>query len=108
MTKSIREKILIWYITGERGFSSETMARAVSEIGAKGGCHPLDPGDFNRCVKFLEAVPEARQHMHKIAKLSPIWDKLVSNWEELENTLKEELPTGKAPRLYKRMKELGC
>jgi hypothetical protein len=116
----MKDKILDWFAHGERGISSEAMACAVADIKpiekwVKYGNHPLDPDDFKRCVKFLDAVPEARQHMNKVAALSNVWARLIEHWDELEALFREEYQTNSAPRLYKRMprlyermKNLGC
>lgn len=109
----MKDKILEWFATGERGISSEAMACAVADIKpndlhARFGNHPSDPDDFERCVKFLAAVPEARLHMGKVAKLSTVWARMVEHWEELEALFTEEYPTNSAPKLYERMKQLGC
>lgn len=104
----MKDKILEWFANGETGSSSETMACAIAGISRSRKSHPYDPADFNRCVKFLAAVPEARQHMDKVAAISDVWAILVEHWDELEGLLDEELPQGTAPKLYDRMKELGC
>ena len=109
----MKDEVLKWFVQGETGISSEALASAVCDIEpdktwAKFGNHPGDPDDFKRCVKFLDAVPEARQHMGKVAKLSKVWARLVEHWDELESLFREEYPTKSAPRLYERMKQLGC
>lgn len=70
--------------------------------------HPLDPEDFGRCYRMLRAVPEFRPHVGEMAAAGETWAKLASVWLELERLYEEELPTGKAPKLYERMKQLGC
>lgn len=111
----MKDKVLAWFIYGETGISSEAMACAVSGMmpnpkGTHFGNHPHDPDDLNRCIKFLDAVPEARDHLDKVAVLSKTWAALVGNWSELEALLREEVPTGigRAPKTYARMKQLGC
>jgi len=109
----MKDKILEWFANGERGISSEAMACAVSDMKpneswARFGNHPSDPDDFKRCVKFLEAVPEARQHMNKVAALSKVWARLVEHRDELEALFREEYPTKSTPKLYERMKKLCC
>jgi len=109
----MKEDVLKWFVQGETGISSEALAAAICDIApddtwAKYGNHPADPDDFKRCVKFLDTVPEARKHLHKAAALSDVWARLVGNWDELEALFREEYPTKSAPKLYARMKELGC
>lgn len=109
----MKDKILDWFAHGERGISSEAMACAVggmkpNDFWARFGNHPSDPDDLKRCIKFLDAVPEARQHLGEVAKLSKTWAKLIEHWDELEAMFREEFPTGKTPKLYQRMKNLGC
>lgn len=108
---TLTQPILTWLAQGETGVSSKTMAFAVLGIekrDAFGSSHPYDPADLRRCVKLLEAVPAMRQHMDKVAALSPAWARLVSNWAALESLLKREIAadTGKAPRTYRMMKSL--
>lgn len=70
--------------------------------------HPLDPSDFGRCHRLLEAVPQARTQFCEMRDVSEVWARLVEHWEELTALYLEELPSGKAPKLYARMKALGC
>jgi hypothetical protein len=110
---SLETNVLHWFATGETGISSKAMACAVcgiepDKLHAVFGNHPGDPDDFKRCVKFLIAVPEAREHMDKVAALSPVWAALVANWDELEALFHEEYPTKRTPKLYARMEQLGC
>jgi hypothetical protein len=37
-----------------------------------------------------------------------VWKNIIDNWSELTRLYLEELPTGRAPKLYERMKALGC
>ena len=46
--------------------------------------YPSDSSDFARCMGFLEAVPEARQHLEKMNDMSKFWQALVPVWGELE------------------------
>lgn len=67
----------------------------------KGGTdYPHDPADLCRCLKVS---PEAPEHMRS---RSPEWAALVDHWEELAELLREEHPSGWAPKTYARMKEL--
>jgi hypothetical protein len=112
---NMNKKILQWYATGETGVSSKAMAAAVSgcELDPGWSDHPSDPADFNRCLKFLIAVPEANLHMSKVAALSDIWAKLVDRWDELEQCFIDEVgfdwEKGRelhASKTYQMMKEI--
>jgi hypothetical protein len=103
---ALKAKITEWFCTGEVGSSSKAMAACIG--GAEAGTsHPLDPDDLRRCVLFLQAVPEARQHMPKVRGLSVKWAKLVDNWDELEKTLLAEMAGGNdAPKTWELMEKV--
>jgi len=75
--------------------------------------HPADPDDFCRCLLLLEAVPEAREHLEKVAKISRVWENIVDNFEKLETMFLDEVGLNwckatSAPKTYEFMKSLGC
>ena len=100
----MKDQILQWFVHGERGVSSESMACAVLGMKPRFMCHPIDHADFMRCVKFLDAVPEARQQLTAVAGLSETWARLVEHWDELETLYR----SGNLSKLYSQMKRLGC
>jgi len=112
----MQNKILLWFATGRVGVSSRAMASVLTGLPVNKsffGNHPHDPDDLNRCLLFLKAVPEARDHLDKIAAISDVWKKLVDNWEVLEKTFLEEVGLDwckghKASKTYDLMKKLGC
>lgn len=116
----MKDKILKWFMDGETGVSSEAMARAFASESQdpkrnEYHSHPSDPADFNRCLKLLHAVPEAKKHMDKVSGLSDIWEKLVDNWEKLEQCFLAEVGLDwskgrelRATKTYAFMKDLGC
>lgn len=116
--QELKEKVLHWLIHGEKGISSKAMASAViceqpDRTWASFGNHPSDPADLNRCLKFLSMVPEARQHIDKVAALSDQWGKLIARWDEVEQCFLDEVGfnwcNGKsAPKTFALMKEIGC
>lgn len=98
-----------WLACDETGASSQVMS---SRLTGRPFRHrrdteyPHDPGDFGRCVGFLDAVPEAREKLTTMRDVSPQWAALIDNWQELESLYREEQPSGSAPKLYARMQEL--
>lgn len=99
-----------WLASDDTGMSSQFMARELCgarvrlEHDAKP--YPLDPSDFGRCVRFLAAVPFARAKIGELTKHGPVWAAYVAQWAEMEALYAEELPSGKAPRLYAMMDEI--
>jgi len=89
----MNNKIKDWFQTGRVGASSEAMALAVGGMPVKFS-HPLDPSDLNRCLVFLRTVPEAKQHLDKVAALSPYWERLIARWDELEKCFNIEVGEG--------------
>ena len=109
----------VWLASDSTGLSSRYMARILATCAGLGsvpeeddlhfrGIHyPHDPSDFGRCVGLLDAVPELRPHLPELTEgHGGAWARLVAVWDELEALYREELPTGKAPRLYARMREM--
>ena len=102
--------LVAWACSDEVGMSSVFMARRLS---AHAGlrfpghrikdepAHPYDPDDFGRCLGLLEAVPELREHVPKMAEYGKVWAAYVEHWDALETLFGEN-----APKLYARMKEL--
>ena len=108
---ALKNKILEWFIKGRVGASSTAMAGCIAGIETREKSHPYDAADLNRCLLFLDAVPEARLHMDKLRTLSPTWDRLVDRWKELESTFMEEVGLNwshgdKASKTYKLMNEI--
>ena len=79
----LRLKVLCWLVDGEPGLSSECIAFTCLGINGRID-HPLDGGDFGRCVRLLRDVPELRRRLGRVRKLSPQWARLIDSWAELE------------------------
>jgi hypothetical protein len=98
-----------WAVSWDTGLSSMAIYRHFRGIGhgLKGADHPWDPGDFGRCYRLLKiAPPEWREQIGEMGDYSMAWKALTVAWDELEALYEEELPSGKAPKLYARMKAL--
>lgn len=89
MSASLPEAFCEWLYTGERGASSDYIARCVTGIPAQARhAVPHDSGDFNRCLGVIEAL---REHVSEsdalalIGKSSDQWQNLAENWGTLED-----------------------
>jgi len=103
-SNEIEAKALNWLENGRVGASSGTICGTLfpnlqkhpkfankTDDNDKFEIHwPIDNSDFDRCVKFFEAVPEAKARLNEIASLSKEWKGLVSNWDKIENLAKED------------------
>lgn len=102
-----------WLALGERGLSSNAIAMTTL------GVHPSeyrvswphDDGDLRRCLLLIEQVPETRSKgVDVLAKRYSQWAALANIWDELEETLRDEIgealpPRGSAPRTYALIRE---
>lgn len=88
------EQFAMWLATGERGLSSEAIVTQLTGVRPSryfsGWDHPWDAGDWRRCELLLRAVPETRQHLHRM-KANPSWIAFVDAWDELV-ALAERVP----------------
>lgn len=110
-----QRKVIRWLANGEVGLSSKQLAMwtAFGERTDRGfGIdYPKDPDDFDRCLKFLEAVPEARVELYRMAELSPVWKALVEHWDEIEKCQLDEIGLNwtkarSAPKTYALMQSI--
>lgn len=104
-----------WLNSDSTGASSLYMASVLAPLAglretvAAGGPinYPHDPADFGRCLTLLDAVPELRSHLSALANgHGPAWAGLIAVWAELEALYREEYPSGKAPKLFQRMRAI--
>jgi hypothetical protein len=96
-----------WLASDRTGLSSKYMAHVLTgkTLGAR-YAHPHDPSDFGRCLGLLEAVPAFRDRLPVMSAESGEWDRLVHSWDEIERLYREELPSGRAPRCFEKMRKL--
>lgn len=105
---TIMQRERFWLEHGEHGSSSKAMFKRLAcypnnvEAGVD---HPYDPSDFRRCHALLEMIPEWRGELERMAELSPVWRKLVENWEKLTDMLIEMMETKKDNGMYALMRE---
>jgi hypothetical protein len=101
-----------WLASWDTGISSKSIFWVLA------GRHPVgqgflpdaphDPEDFGRCYQLLKGIPGWRERLSEVAARYPDspWPSLVARWGELEKFYEEELPSGRAPKLYALMQEL--
>jgi hypothetical protein len=95
-----------WWSGPDTGMSSKTIWRVLMGHPATIDVYePADPADFGRCHRLLHAIPGWRARIGEMARVRG-WEHLAPAWDELEALYVEELPSGRAPKLYKRMAEL--
>ena len=107
-----------WAENGEHGVSSKTMfnhlakSLNVRRLKNEWTSTPSDPDDFKRCYKLLQAVPQWKSRLHELKTLSPVWEKLVDNWDKLtemyEQNVRENWKNYKQIGMYEFMKSLRC
>ena len=107
----MKDKIMLWFATGRVGASSKAMACAVADLPISDRYHPADPDDLNRCLLLIEAVPEIRDHMDKVAAISGTWARLVARWDEIEQCFLDEVGLNwvkarSAPKTYALMRSI--
>ena len=99
-----------WLEHGERGMSSETIFATITRrpILRHGPSIPYDQDDFKRCYLLLKAIPEWKEKLFMLKKLSPAWVKLVDNWDKLTEMLEFMMQNGGSDngKMYEFMEEL--
>ena len=78
-----------WAMSGTTGASAEAIASNLTGIGKKRGDYPHDGGDFGRCERLLDMVPELRPRLHEMAGVNKYWAALIPRWEEIRATPKD-------------------
>lgn len=111
MKSSTRERMDFWLKYGEQGTSSKAIfQRMAGHFEMSYLSHPHDPDDFKRCYKLLEIIPEWKESFHLMKDVSPIWNRLVENWDTLTNmyerNVKEEWKNHKEVGMYELMEQL--
>lgn len=106
---STERKVLEWMLSDDTGVSSETMVAIAFDIPKRGHFGldaPHDPGDFGRCYRLVQSVPEIREHFGKIGEKVKAFHGILANWDELSRIYLRDLPTGRSAELYEKIRKL--
>lgn len=80
------KRMMQWLANGNRGSSSNTMFEVITGIKCQDydyQDHPYDQGDFGRCKKLIDLIPELKDGFEKLSKLSKAWKNIIANWDKL-------------------------
>ena len=88
------KRALHWIIGGDTGISSIAIWAVMTgqvEMGAHGVSGflihdvPKDAGDFGRCHRLLEFIPEWKGRLHEVGEVIPRWQPFVREWKAMED-----------------------
>lgn len=111
----ILSKAIDWLNNGRVGMSSSTMCATLfpqlknhhkfknkkDEHGNVEINWPHDNSDFDRCMNFLERIPESRTRLNELKSLSKEWNNLVDKWDAIESLINQN----KTDESYKLIQE---
>lgn len=92
MTTNLPAGASWWLSYGERGMSSEAMFYWLAFRASHSTAVPLDTHDLRRCRLMLEAIPELKAEVPKMADLSHTWAVIVAVWDDLCKMMDHEVP----------------
>lgn len=73
-----------WLAGNDTGASSKTMLLIAMGANEGSWSAPVDVGDFGRCQRMLERIPEVKAYFPLIRALCPAFTHLMSEWNTLE------------------------
>lgn len=88
------KRALHWIIGGDTGVSSMAIWAVMMdqvEPGTQGVSEflvhdvPKDAGDFGRCHRLLEFIPEWKRRLHEVGEAIPRWQPFVREWKAMED-----------------------
>ena len=87
---------LVWLETGETGTSSLSLCGAIypnlqslhSKFEGLTPNVPHDAADIQRCMKFFDMVPKAKEKIDNARYINAVWNQLIENWSALESGVK--------------------
>lgn len=88
-----KDNLIAWLLTEETGLSSCAIAAHFTGNAQEYEdmqFHPRDVGDFGRCVRLLDVVPEWRERIQEMSVYSEQWKALAKEWSRLEESYATE------------------
>lgn len=82
---STHARLLSWAFGDDTGMSSKALARTAAGLpprAREANSYPSDTHDFGRCIRLIEAVPEARSAVDVLASAGPVWARLAERWDD--------------------------
>lgn len=93
-SEDAKNRLLAWTLSRDTGVSSKTIAciaLGLQKPGHFGFDIPYDGGDFGRCYRLLQKVPELRDALPLVAEVCPKWRPLVERWDDIEAAYLQDL-----------------
>lgn len=88
---TISERANEWICSDDTGTSSKTIWAVMQRTKARDRDVPYDAGDFGRCYRLLELIPEWRARLDDVARAQPAWVGIVREWAKLEALYRDVL-----------------
>lgn len=101
--------IVKWLGGDDTGSSSKTIAlTALGEMPPRAAHqYPSDGADFGRCYRLLQAAPEAKAGLDKLAvDGGPYWAALAARWDDIQAAYLRDLAKPKGEETYALMKSI--
>jgi hypothetical protein len=96
--RSLESRVIAWLLSNNTGTSSESMVAVFMGVErARGIDYPIDPSDFRRCYRLLQAIPEFRDMLPMMRATCGVWSRLVDHWDELTAMYEEAMKTPHLP-----------
>lgn len=98
ITKKTQHQVIEWLASGSAGEAAKVIALWLAfGIKHRAAPTPLDPAEFETCLQLLQAVPELRPCLKRMAKLSAAWKVMVCEWDAIEAKFHEEAGRPRCP-----------
>jgi len=101
--------IVKWLGGNDTGSSSKTIALTALGEMPQGASHkyPSDGADFGRCYRLIQAAPEAKAGLDRLATDGgPYWAALAARWDEIEAAYLRDIAKPKGDETYALMKSI--